>query len=28
VYALVALPLSIPEAEGAPVRAVLIKEDY
>ncbi len=26
-YMLVALPLSIPEAEGAPVRAVLIKED-
>ena len=27
IYKLIALPLSIPEAEGAPVRAVLIKED-
>jgi len=27
IYKLVALPLSIPEAEGAPVRAILIKED-
>jgi arylformamidase len=27
VYMLVALPLSIPEAEGAPVRAILIREE-